>query len=79
MLAMLDAIARMDQTAFTQGALAALDAFRRLAMRGDRRDLVSSLFDLELVGIAALGVDSGLAWELDTPYVPTRLVEGDVS
>lgn len=78
-LGMLSAIARRDQDAFDRAAADALVAHHALASRGRARHQPDAYFDWPVLGLAALAVDRGLAWRIDSAYAPSALVEGGAS
>lgn len=70
------AIDAKDQKAFTVACTEAVNAHRSFYSRGKNAQSPPGLLAYQAAGVAALGVDRGLQYEIESAYTPEWLIAG---
>ena len=76
LLEVMRAVGRHDQASFTAAIVEALKAHKAFWTKGTYKGYPDGALCLPVSGFAALGVDRGLKFEVDSGYAPRWLVEG---
>ena len=76
LIAIVRAIDARDQDAFTTACVEAVKAHKAYYGRGKDAHSPTGLLAYQAAGIAALGVDRGLRFAIDSGYTPGWLIEG---
>jgi len=71
-------IARNDQAGFDKACEDAVKAHKAFYSRGKRKEDPDGLLAYHAAGIAAIGVDRGLVYNIDSEYTPRWLVYNEV-
>jgi len=76
LIPMLQAIGDKDQSAFDDACVDAVKAHKALYGRGSQKTSPSGAYAILAAGVAALGVDRGLTFNVESGYTPRWLVYG---
>lgn len=76
LLEVMRAVGRHDRQAFTDAIVEALKAHKAYWTKGANKQSCHGALCLPVAGFAALGVDRGLKFEVESGYAPRWLVEG---
>ncbi|WP_157420327.1 immunity 49 family protein [Actinomadura kijaniata] len=76
MARMLDRLLRRDRAGFDRALAEALDLYRQYHSVAARPDRPESLVPIEIIGMVCRARDRGWDFEVETDYLPRRIVEG---